>query len=146
MSIFWEVFIFLSRIMYVVQICVASDASQWMHGAYSSDLIQIRHRLRRWPMMFKRLAEPTKYMTNQWLLHDCLTRAERHLEKVEYAVCVRFPNRALRWCSKCDTFPLPAPWLWLIYRHLGYGRVYMPLYQVADTPFHIQDDDIVALL
>ena len=27
-------------------------------------------------------------------------------------------------------------------RHLGYERVYLPLYQVADTPFHIQGDEI----
>ena len=25
-------------------------------------------------------------------------------------------------------------------RHLGYGRVYLPLREVADTPFHIQGD------
>ena len=31
----------------------------------------------------------------------------------------------------------------LIYRHLGYERVYLPLYQVADTPFHIQGDDMI---
>ena len=29
-----------------------------------------------------------------------------------------------------------------IYRHLGYERVYLPLYKVADTPFHIQGDDV----
>ena len=28
-----------------------------------------------------------------------------------------------------------------LYTHLGYERVYLPLYKVADTPFHIQDDD-----
>ena len=27
-------------------------------------------------------------------------------------------------------------------RPLGYERVYLPLYKVADTPFHIQGDDI----
>ena len=27
-------------------------------------------------------------------------------------------------------------------RFLGYERVYLPLYRVADTPFHIQEDDI----
>ena len=30
-----------------------------------------------------------------------------------------------------------------IYRPLGYERVYLPLYKEADTPFHIQGDDIV---
>ena len=30
----------------------------------------------------------------------------------------------------------------VIYRPLGYERVYLPLYKVADTPFHIQGDDI----
>ena len=32
--------------------------------------------------------------------------------------------------------------LW-IYRPLGYQRVYLPLYKVADIPFHIQRDDIL---
>ena len=27
-----------------------------------------------------------------------------------------------------------------IYRPLEYKRVYLPLYKVADTPFHIQED------
>ena len=27
-------------------------------------------------------------------------------------------------------------------RNLGYERVYLPLYKVADTPFHIQGDDV----
>ena len=27
-------------------------------------------------------------------------------------------------------------------RPLGYERVYLPLYKVADTPFHIQRDDV----
>ena len=31
----------------------------------------------------------------------------------------------------------------MIYRPLGYERVYLPLYKVADTPFHIQGDDIL---
>ena len=30
-----------------------------------------------------------------------------------------------------------------LYRHLGYERVYLPLGKVADTPFHIQGDDIL---
>ena len=29
-----------------------------------------------------------------------------------------------------------------IIRYLGYERVYMPLCKVADTPFHIQGDDM----
>ena len=29
-----------------------------------------------------------------------------------------------------------------IYRPFGYGRVYLPLSKVADTPFHIRGDDI----
>ena len=29
-----------------------------------------------------------------------------------------------------------------INRHPGYERVYLTLYKVADTPFHIQGDDI----
>ena len=29
-----------------------------------------------------------------------------------------------------------------IYRHRGYERVYLPLGKVADTPFHIQGDDM----
>ena len=33
-----------------------------------------------------------------------------------------------------------------IYRHLGYERVYLPLYKVADTPFHIQGDAMVPFL
>ena len=32
------------------------------------------------------------------------------------------------------------------YRPLGYERVYLPLYKVADTPFHIQRDDIMLTL
>ena len=28
-----------------------------------------------------------------------------------------------------------------ILRHFGYERVYLPLHKVADTPFHIQEDD-----
>ena len=28
------------------------------------------------------------------------------------------------------------------YRPLGYERVYLPLCRVADTPFHIQGDDM----
>ena len=28
------------------------------------------------------------------------------------------------------------------YRSLGYKRVYLPLYKVADAPFHIQGDDM----
>ena len=29
-----------------------------------------------------------------------------------------------------------------IFRPLGYERVYLPLYEVADTPFHIQGNDL----
>ena len=32
-----------------------------------------------------------------------------------------------------------------IIRHLGYERVYLPLYEVADTPFHIQGDELCLL-
>ena len=28
-----------------------------------------------------------------------------------------------------------------IWRHLGYEKVYLPLHKVADTPFHVWDDD-----
>ena len=28
------------------------------------------------------------------------------------------------------------------YRHLGNKRVYLPLYKMAGTPFHIQGDDM----
>ena len=35
------------------------------------------------------------------------------------------------------------PFLCSIYRPLVYERVYLPLYKVADTPFHIQGDDIL---
>ena len=31
----------------------------------------------------------------------------------------------------------------LIYRPLAYGRVYLPFWKMADTPFHIQGDDTV---
>ena len=31
-------------------------------------------------------------------------------------------------------------------RPLGYERVYLPLCQVADTPFHIQGDDFFSFL
>ena len=31
----------------------------------------------------------------------------------------------------------------LIYRRPGYERVYLPLCKVADTPFHIQGDDML---
>ena len=31
----------------------------------------------------------------------------------------------------------------ILHRHLGYERVYLPLHKVADTPFHIQERDIV---
>ena len=34
----------------------------------------------------------------------------------------------------------------IFYRPLGYERVYLPLFQVADTPFHIQGDDIKLVL
>ena len=33
-------------------------------------------------------------------------------------------------------------WLISLYRHLGYERVYLPLPEVADTPFYIQGDDM----
>ena len=32
------------------------------------------------------------------------------------------------------------------YRPLGYERVYLPLCKVADTPFHIQDLDPLAVV
>ena len=32
------------------------------------------------------------------------------------------------------------------YRHLGYERVYLPLYKVADTSFHIQGDGITIII
>ena len=37
-------------------------------------------------------------------------------------------------------------YFWCLYidRHLGYERVYLPLHEVADTPFHIQGDDMPA--
>ena len=35
--------------------------------------------------------------------------------------------------------------LHIIYRPLWYERVYLPLYKVADTPFHIQGDDIALM-
>ena len=31
-----------------------------------------------------------------------------------------------------------------IHCHLGYEKVYLPLYKVADTPFHIQGDSIMS--
>ena len=30
------------------------------------------------------------------------------------------------------------------HRPLGYERVYLPLYKVADTPFYVQGDDIIS--
>ena len=33
-----------------------------------------------------------------------------------------------------------------IYRHLGYERVYLPLREVANTPFHFQGDNMSAVL
>ena len=33
------------------------------------------------------------------------------------------------------------PCIYSIRRHFGYERVYLPLYKVADTPFHIQGDE-----
>ena len=33
----------------------------------------------------------------------------------------------------------------LVFRPLEYERVYLPLYQVADTPFHIQGDDLAKM-
>ena len=30
----------------------------------------------------------------------------------------------------------------ILFGPVGYERVYLPLYKVADTPFHIQGDDI----
>ena len=33
-----------------------------------------------------------------------------------------------------------------LYRPLGYERVYLPLCEVADTPFHMQGDDILTLM
>ena len=32
--------------------------------------------------------------------------------------------------------------IWCTSRPLGYERVYLPLYKVADTPFHIQGDEV----
>ena len=32
----------------------------------------------------------------------------------------------------------------LISRAFGYGRVYLPLYKVADTPFYIQAHDLLS--
>ena len=32
-----------------------------------------------------------------------------------------------------------------LFRHLGYEGVYLPLGKVADTPFHIQGDDLYKL-
>ena len=29
-----------------------------------------------------------------------------------------------------------------LFRHLGYERVYLPLYKVGDTPFHIRGNDL----
>ena len=34
----------------------------------------------------------------------------------------------------------------VVYRPLGYERVYLPLHKVADTPFHIQGGDIFILV
>ena len=34
----------------------------------------------------------------------------------------------------------------IVIRPLGYEKVYLPLYKVADSPFHIQGDGIMALL
>ena len=39
--------------------------------------------------------------------------------------------------------PLGYERVYLPLRPLGYGRVYLPLYKVADTPFHIQRDDLI---
>ena len=36
---------------------------------------------------------------------------------------------------------ISSPWVWKG-RHLGYERVYLSFYKVADTLFHIQGDDI----
>ena len=33
-----------------------------------------------------------------------------------------------------------------LYRPLGYERVYLPLFKVADTPFHIQGDELYSFL
>ena len=38
--------------------------------------------------------------------------------------------------------PIPCTCIWVTFRHLGYERVYLPLGKVADTPFHIQGDDL----
>ena len=38
-----------------------------------------------------------------------------------------------RLCSQCDN------WLSSLTRPLGYNRVYLTLYKVADTPFHVQE-------
>ena len=34
--------------------------------------------------------------------------------------------------------------LQLLWRPFGYERVYLPLYKVANTPFHTQEDDNMA--
>ena len=34
----------------------------------------------------------------------------------------------------------------VIFRPLGYERVYLPLCKVADTPFHIQGDDLSSIM
>ena len=41
-----------------------------------------------------------------------------------------------------NAFPCP---IWMsASRPLGYGRVYLPLCKVADTPFHGQEDEVFA--
>ena len=44
-------------------------------------------------------------------------------------------------------------WLYHVYNHLmsthcllGHERVYLPLYKVADTPFHIQGEEMMCML
>ena len=38
-----------------------------------------------------------------------------------------------------------AKYIRQVYSGLEYGRVYLPLFKVADTPFHIQGDDMYVL-
>ena len=59
---------------------------------------------------------------------------------------------SLKWMKKCTVGELSAQCVQvdlkfelslLIFRPPGYERVYLPLCKVADTPFHIQGDDLL---
>ena len=59
---------------------------------------------------------------------------------------VTMESLEIDWSSlRLSTFSVGRS-IFMIFRPLGYGRVYLPLCKVADTPFHIQGHDLLILV